>query len=225
MRPYVSAAKFVCVAQNERAQNVIVVEGRGSVEVSPDIALLQVNLETNADSAGEALSLVSNRAAAVTSAVRDHHIGGEDLKTTGLNVFPQMDQGGLRVHHYRAFYGFRVRLRDISRAPLLIESISTAAGDALRLGGIQTIVSDPEGARSEAGVRAVADARQRAARLADAAGVRLRRILSITEGQAAFGHLPRAAMAASTSLAGQPPIQAGSEEITVQVTVTFEIGS
>lgn len=211
------------VAQNDIPQNVIVVEGRGTVEISPDLAVLHVNLEADADSAGEALSIVSDRSTSVLSAVRQHEIDDTDMTTTGLNVFPQMDHGGLRIHHYRASYGFRIRIRDISQGPGLIESISSAAGDALRLGGFHLTASDPEAARTEAAVLAVGDARQRAARIAEAASVRLGRVLSITEGQGLVFSRPRAMMAHAAPMPGGPPLEAGSEAVTVQATVTFEI--
>jgi uncharacterized protein len=205
-------------------QNVIIVEGRGSVEVSPDVAVLQVSLEADADSAGDALSIVSDRAIAVMSAARGIGLDDDDVKTTGLNVFPQMDQSGLRIHHYRAWYGLGVRLRDITNGPRLIESVSAAAGDALRLGGFHLTVSDPGAARAEAGVRAVTDAQERAGRLADAAGLRLGRILSIVDSQAAGWSRPRMAMArAAAPMPPQPPLESGTEEIAAQATVTFEI--
>ena len=205
-------------------QNVIVVEGRGAMEVSPDVALLQVNLEADADSAGEALTTVSDRATSVSSAALGVGLQDEDVKTTGLSVFPQMDHSGLRIHHYRASYGLRVRLRDITSGPRLIESVSAAAGDALRLGGFQLAVSDQGAARAEAGIRAVADARERAGRLAEAADVRLGRVVSIVESPAAIWSRPRMVMAAAAApVPPQPPMQAGTEEIAVQATVTFEI--
>lgn len=204
--------------------NVIVVEGRGSVEVSPDVAMLQVSLEADADSASEALSIVSERATAVVSAARGIGLDDDDVRTTGLNVFPQMDQSGLSIHHYRAWYGLGVRLREIINGPRLIESVSTTAGDALRLGGFHLTVSDPASARAEAAVRAVADAQDRAGRLAEAAGLRIGRILSIVEGQPAAWSRPRIAMArAAAPMPPQPPLEAGTEEIAAHVTVTFEI--
>jgi uncharacterized protein len=209
---------------NSTQPNVIVVEGRGSVEVSPDVALLRVNLEADADNAGEALSIVSDRATSVVSAAHAVGLEDEDVKTTGLTVFPQMDHGGLRIHHYRASYGLRVRIRDIGNGPRLIEGVSMAAGDALRLGGFHLAVSDPGSAQAEAGVRAVADARERAGRLAEAAGVRLGRIVSMVESQAAVWGGPRMPMALAAGAAPrQPPMEAGTEEIAMQTTVTFEI--
>ena len=53
------------MTQNDATvQNVIVVgpSPTPATEVSPDVALLQVNLEADADSAGEALTTVSDRA-------------------------------------------------------------------------------------------------------------------------------------------------------------------
>jgi uncharacterized protein YggE len=200
-----------------------VVEGHGVATVTPDSALLQVGLDTEADSAADALTLLSQRSDAVVAAARAEGVDDSDVQTRGLSLFPQLDQTGRRVVCYRASYGLGIRLRNMTQAPALIDAVSKAAGDALRLGGVHLATSETEAARSEAGVRAVRDARQRAERLAETAGVRVGRVLSIVDAHTFGAPVPAKPAMLMAGVAQGPSLHPGSDEIAAQVTVTFEI--
>lgn len=206
--------------------NTIVVVGQGSATLTPDAAVLQVGLETRAESAGEALGRVAERSGAVLSAARVQGVPDADLQTHGVSLLPQMDNQARRVVGYVASYSLALRLRDLSAAPAVVEAVSQAAGDALRLGGFHLSTSATEAARTEAGARAVQDARHRAERLAEAAGVRLGRVLSIVEAGVAMpasGPQVLRRGVATASAAPTVPVEAGSAELTARVTVSFEI--
>ncbi len=206
--------------------NTIVVVGEGSARISPDTAVLNVGLETRADSAGEALTLVTERSTAVLAAAKAQGVPDADLQTHGLALRPQVDQQGRRVIGYNASYWLELHIRDVATAPGVVDAVSQAAGDALRLGGFHLAASATEAARAEAGAHAVKDARRRAEALAQAAGVRVGRVLSIAEaGVATPAPGPRLhrVATASASPGAAVPVEVGSEELTARLTVRFEM--
>jgi uncharacterized protein YggE len=205
--------------------NTIVVVGEGSARVSPDIAVLDVGLETRAESASQTLGLVTQRATAVLDAARAQGVPDADLQTHGLSLRPQTDRDARRVIGYVASYALALRLRDIAAAPAVVDAVSAAAGDALRLGGFHLLTSATDVARAEAGAHAVEDARRRAESMARAAGVRVGRVLAITEaGTAAPRPVPAPrVVAAAASPGAAVPMETGSTELTARVTVRFEI--
>jgi uncharacterized protein YggE len=142
--------------------NAIVVVGEGSARVSPDIAVLDMGLETRAESASQTLGLVTERATAILGAAKEQGVPEADLQTHGLSLRPQMDRGARRVIGYVASYALALRFRDIATAPAAVDAVSAAAGDALRLGGFHLSTSATDAARAEAGAHAVEDARHRA---------------------------------------------------------------
>jgi uncharacterized protein YggE len=218
------AIASVTMREGDSLTNSIVVEGH-AVVVTPDAAMLQVSLQTEADTAADALALVSERSEAVLSAARGAGVAVADLQTRGLSLFPQMDDRGQRVVCYRASYSLGVRLREVARASAVVEAVGQAAGDALRLGGFHLSTSETDSARSEAGAKAVRDARERAELLAEAAGVRVGRVVSIVADRgfiAPSGVRPMRAVAAGAAVPA-PPLEPGSGEISAHVTVTFEI--
>ena len=204
--------------------NAIVVVGHGSATVSPDSALLELGLETRAGSAGEALAELTLRADAVLAAARTRGMDGADLQTRGISLYPQMDSESRRVVAYVASYELSLRLLALEEAAGVVDAVSEAAGDALRLGGLSLGTSETGLARAEAGARAVEDARSRAEALAAAGGVRVGRVLSIAEGSAGLAapgpKVPYRAAAASSAAV---PVEGGSAKVTASVTVTFEL--
>jgi uncharacterized protein YggE len=205
--------------------NTIVVVGEGSARVSPDIAVLDVGLETRAESASQTLGLVTQRATAVLDAARAQGVPDADLQTHGLSLRPQTDRDARRVIGYVASYALALRFRDIAAAPAVVDAVSAAAGDALRLGGFHLLTSATDAARAQAGAHAVEDARRRAESMAGAAGVRVGRVLAITEaGTAAPRPVPAPrVVAAAASPGAAVPMETGSTELTARVTVRFEI--
>jgi uncharacterized protein YggE len=205
----------------------IVVVGQGSATVTPDAAVLRVGLEVRADTASQALAGVTDRAQAVLAATKGQGADEGDVQTQGVALYPQMDTQGRRVVAYLASYSLSVRLGELSSAPAVVDAVSQAAGDALRLGGFHLSTADSEAARNDAAARAVEDARGRAERLATAAGVRLGRVLAINEMGAMVPPqmvpFARRAVAAAGPASAAVPMEAGSENVVVRVTVTFEI--
>lgn len=191
--------------------------------MTPGAAVLGVGLEERADSASSALSEVTQRARAVLAVTKHQGIDEADVQTRGVAVHPRMDEQGLRVVSYVASYSMSIRLRTLDLAPAVVAAISEAAGDSLRLGGFQltTADSDSEEARNDAAARAVKCARAKAERVAEAAGVRLGRVVAISEVQP--GAAPRRLAAFAAASAAPMPVEAGSDELLAHVTVTFEI--
>lgn len=197
----------------------IVVVGRGSASVNPDVAVLNVGLEVRSDTPGEALAAVSSRADAVTRAARDQGVEDQDLQTRGLSISPHWDKQSNRLIGYTATYDLVLRIKEIGSSAQVIDTIAAASGDAFRLGGLELVVSSTDAARKEASVRAVEDARNQAQVLAAAAGVRVGRVLSISENEFPSRPFRTPAFLAAAG----PAIEVGSREFTVQVNVAFEI--
>ncbi len=190
--------------------------------VRPDAALLHVGIEERADTASAALEEVARRTQDVLAAARHQGIDSGDVQTKGMAVHPQMDKEGARVVSYVASYSLLLRLGTLDLAPAVVAAISEAAGDALRLGGFQLFSTGSEAARNEAAARAVKDARSKAEGMAEAAGVRLGRVVAIREVQASPPGW-RAGPFAAAGVVAQMPVEAGSDEVAAQVAVTFEI--
>ncbi len=192
----------------------VTVTGSASATARPDRATLSLGVQSRRPSAQSALSVVDERAATLVSALRDAGARDEDLRTTGLNLW--FDQSG---REYVASYNVSVAtpVDDVGR---FVDAATEVAGDELTMNGVSFSVEDPAAVIAPLREQAVADARAKAEVLAVAAGCELGAVVTIVEG-GGHGAVPILRAGARTAMAA--PIEPGTESLTLQVTVTFEL--
>ncbi|MGH3874852.1 MAG: SIMPL domain-containing protein [Pseudonocardiaceae bacterium] len=112
-------------------------------------------------------------------------------------------------------------LRDIGGAGGLIDAASAAAGDAVRVQQLGFSIGDDSASRAQARADAVRQAKAQAKQLADAAGVTLGRLHSITEVPVnpPSPIYREAAPAADASV----PLEPGTQQLTVLVEIVYAI--
>ena len=207
------------------ASSGITVEGQGIVTVVPDEATLSVGVESRAATASAAQADASAAMTKVIAAVKAQGVADADLVTQQVSLQPQIDNGPTgngpsRVTGYIADQTLGVTVRVLDHTGAIIDA-AVAAG-ANSVGGPSFSLADPSKATTQARTLAITDARQRAQTLAQAAGVSLEAPIVITE-QSAPTPVPFAAAAPSAGGAATP-IQAGTSQVEVDVTVTYAIG-
>src|SRR5918992_3374845 len=210
-------------AQGEQPVNGITVHGHASVKVAPDQAQLWFGVESDGATARAALASNATEMRKLLDALRA--AGATDLQTQHVSLSPRyveigpVDAGGGKVgtNGYTAHNSVSATVKQLSRAGTVIDA-AVAAG-ANHVSGPTLTVADPADAYREALEAAVADARENAEALADAADLTLGRVTAVVEGSDAPSPLPMAARAADE--AASTPIEPGEHEISATVTVTF----
>lgn len=217
-------------AADAQPQPQISVTGEGEAAVAPDMAWLSLSVLRDADTAGDAMDQASKATADVIAALKQAGVEGRDLQTSNLNiepryVYPQNQDGSQqqpKLVGYRVTNSLMVRVRDLAKLGEIIDrSVSLGVNQG---GGISFDNDDPTKALEEARRDAVKDAVAKATTLADAAGVKLGRILQITESGGAQPPVPMQAKAFRAGDAAAVPIEAGENSYRVEVSVSFEIG-
>lgn len=194
----------------------------GTVTGTPDVVTVVLGVKTTSPSARTALDDNNRLATDVIKVIKDKGVAPEDLQTSQLSIYPSYDDRGT-VSGYQVANMVTAKLRDIAGAGALIDAAGQAAGDAVRVQQLSFSIDDDSALRADARADAVRRAQAQAKQMADAAGITLGAIHSITESSTANpSFYPQAAMSAETS-AGAAPIQAGSQELTVSVQVVYEI--
>ena len=139
------------------------------------------------------------------------------MATTEVNLGPTYDDDGT-ITGYRAGNSLEVTMRDLESAGAQLDGLVTAVGDAGRIGGIRLGFNDDDALRSDARTDAVKRATEQAKDMAEAGGAELGENQTIVEvtPDAGFAYEEGLARVASDS---SVPIEAGSQELTVQVEV------
>lgn len=213
----------------ERKEPVIVVSGQGSATVAPDLAIVTLGVSETRKTAREAMDVANGAMAAVIDALKKQGIAPRDMQTSGLSVqaqysYPDNNDGNPRppvLTGYTVSNSLTVRLGDIAKVGAVIDRAVTLGVN--QGGDIRFTNDDPAKTVKTARTEAVKDAIDKARTLADAAGIKLGRILEITEGGPSSEPQPlmRAQMAKEASDA--VPIEAGENSYSVGVNVTFAI--
>lgn len=199
--------------------------GQGQTAVTPDLATVSIGVESQKDTAGAALAANTEQAGAVIAALKAAGVEAKDIQTSNFSVQPvyadrkSFSDGGPQVVGYRVFNQVVAHIRMLDElGGILDRVVSTGAN---RIGGISFGLAEDGDARDEARRRAVADARRKAELYAEAAGVTLGPILSMSEPGFSAG--PRPMMMEARAAAAPVPIEAGSASITASVTISWQI--
>ena len=115
------------------------------------------------------------------------------------------------------------QLRDLDKAGGLLDKAAQAGGDDVVVRNVSFDIDDTSDLVAAARADAVKRARNQAEQLAAAAGVQLGDVLTISESSQDVGPVLAAPEAAADRAASSVPIQSGSEELTVLVSVVFSI--
>ena len=171
------------------------VSGHGTISVAPDLAVLDIGVETRAANVSEANSQASMAMDAVIEALKAKGVNDEDIQTNRFSIYPRYDyieeeKDGVRSGRevlvgYRVRNNATVKLRDIDAAGDVIDDVVTAGGDSVRINGIDFTLEDPKPKMAELREMAVADAKAKAEHLAELSDVTLGRLIYISEGAAA----------------------------------------
>ncbi len=216
-----SAVTGASVATDPTAR-LITAQATGTVTGTPDVVTISLGVETRSPSAQTALDENNRLATDVINVVKEKGVAPEDLQTSQLSIYPSYDDKGA-VTGYQVTNIVTAKLRDIGGAGALIDAAGQAAGDAVRVQQLSFSIDDDSELRANARADAVRRAQAQAKQLADAAGIALGPIHSITESPIAGTVVyPQAAMAAD-SAAGSVPIEPGSQQLQVSVQVVYEI--
>jgi len=206
------------------------VTGQGETAVAPDMAILSLSVMREAETAREALDEANAAMSEVIEAMRGEGVESRDLQTSGLSITPRYvypernGEEGPRIVGYQVSNTLTVRVRDIERVGEVLDlSVTLGVNQG---GGIVLTNDDPAAALEDARSAAVENAKSKAQTLAEAAGVRLGRVMSMSEQTRASEPRPMGVPQMAMRVAAEDasvPIETGENTYHVNVNVSFEI--
>jgi hypothetical protein len=224
----VAKAESVAATTEASALNTITVGASGSVSVNPDIAHINVAVETRGPTAGEAQQANATKFAALEKVLYEQYkIDKKDVKTTGFSVYAEYnytEKEGRVLTGYAAVHSLQVNYRKLDEIGKLVDAL-TAAG-ANRIDGIQFATEKSEQYELEALKKAMDNAKAKADTLAAAAGRQVKGVLNIVQGNVTSPPVfaQNAAKVMLESAAGfSTSVQAGQIVIEVSVTVQYQM--
>jgi uncharacterized protein YggE len=205
----------------------IVVAGTGDIKGTPDTVTLSLGVQTIGPSAVEALNSNNFSASTLIGTLKQRGVAAKDIQTSNLSVSPNYDKYG-HITGYGVSNSVTVTLHGVKGAGAIIDAAANAVGNAITFNGISLSIGD-DSSRSliaQARAAAVKQAIDHARQLAAAAGVTLGAVRKIDDTGT---EVPQPQYLATNSFARDQaaavPIEAGSQQLSVNVAVTFAISS
>lgn len=218
----------------EAGHTLLTVTAQGSANRTPDMATFSAGVATQGATASEALSANSARMTQVMAALKRAGIADRDIRTSNLNLNPvysqpkrlpdgSYDDDSRRIVSYEARNTVSVRQRKLADMGRVIDALVSAGAN--QINGPDFALAEPDAAEDEARNDAMKAARARAELYAKAAGLRVVRILSISESGAV---MPMPVMYArrdsiQVTAAAAPPVASGELETSIHLAVQFEL--
>jgi uncharacterized protein YggE len=207
----------------------ITVEGVGKVTGTPDTLILNISAQKDAGDVSTAMNGLSATMKAVQDSLTAHNVAAADMKTSNLDVNPTYDypNGKQTPTGYSASEGLTVELRDTKTAGATISAATDAGGNAVRINGLSADLQNDSALLNSARDAAFSDAKVKAAQYAKDAGRPLGAVVRVQEATSSNpSPIPyRDLKVPSASGASSPvPVQVGSTDLTVTVTVVFALG-
>lgn len=214
-----------------RDEVLVQVSASGRADSRPDEARFTVGVDTIAATSGAASAQNSATINKVAAALQRLGVKEDDLQTRSITL-SRIEYGPNRGR-FQANNLIDIKVRDIKRAGEALAAITEAGANVLS--GPNLRVSDPENAGRSAYAAAYRNARGRAEAYAQAAGLKVARVLAIRD--ASLGHQPypyatdalmseeAAAPPPVVRTQAAPPVQPGVSTREVQIRVDFALSN
>lgn len=188
------------------------VTGNGKASGAPDIAVVSMGVESVEETAAAARANAARAMQSVMNALTRAGIADADIQTRHFNINPRYqsveiercddngegsegEQAGTtektcytiwesRLTGYSVSNQATVKIRSLDDVGTIIDKVTEAAGNLVRINGISFNIEDPQPLRDEARADAVADMKRKATMLAELSGVKLGRLVYLSEGAA-----------------------------------------
>lgn len=221
--------------------NTINVSGYGEAVAVPDIATFTFSVVSEKSTVALAQDDVTAKANAITAYLEGAGVAERDIQTSNYSIYPQYDyqqsacsSNGICPPGRQVLRGYEVRqtttikVRDTAKAGDLLAGVGGKG--ATEVSGLNFTFDDPDQVQAEARDEAIADAKEKAEKLARSLGVRLVRVVSFSENGGGYPapyysrDMAYGMGGAESAVAVKAPeISVGENKVTSNVNVTYEI--
>lgn len=217
---------------NKNPKNTISVSAEGKVKATPDLATVNLGVLTQGSSPSVVQEENSKKINKIIEYVKSQGINKDDISTSQFNIYPQYDysNGRSAIIGYQLNQTITIKVRGVDKGTeqlgkILQGGVSEGANE---ISGVSLSFDDPDNLRQEARKKAIEKAKEKAQELAESAGLKLGKVVSVSES-GSVGVYPMYSEGYGMGGMGMdvksasPNIEPGSQDITENMTVTFEV--
>jgi len=211
-------------ATDEAVVKTVMVQGEGTVKVKPDIAYINVGVESNHIDAKVAQEENRNQMDAIVNALKDHGLTDDDIKTISYNIWRGIDyRSEKEIEEYHVTNMIEITIKNIDDVGNIID-VTSGAG-ANQINSIRFSVSDEKKYYNEALSIAMDNAKEKATSIMDTFGEKPNKPYKVIEQSFGGGFFREANVAydaVSSKAASSTPISSGDLEIKASLSVEYD---
>jgi hypothetical protein len=196
----------------------VITSGDATVSTKPDLALISAAVDSKQSTAAAAQADLAGKAAGLIARAKALGIADKDISTSGYSVGPSYAPNTGTIDGYRAFEGLLLKWHNVDTVGKTLDAL-VQEGGATQI-SVGFTLADPKAAQAEARSLAIGDARSRAQAMATAAGVKLGKVLRVSDLSMSGNSSPNFNIAAPAS---STQIPVGQLDVQVTVEVDFAI--
>lgn len=211
---------------NQQSPSVLNINTSADLKKAPDIAIVSAGVVTQNRNARQAMADNALKMNAAFTALKAAGIADRDMQTAGISLSPQYvyeENKPPKISGYQASNTLTIKIRDMSKVGAVLDAL--VAQGVNQINGPTFQLEDPDAALDVAREEAMRKAMNRANLYARAAGMRVKRVVSINEsgGYQQPQPVPMYAMARMAADAAPTPVAAGEVTMSIQLNVQFEL--
>jgi uncharacterized protein YggE len=201
------------------------VTATGEVTRVPDVAIISAGVVTRSATASGAIGDAADRVQRVLGALKRAGVDERDVQTSSISLNPEyryVENQPPQLTGYTASNQLTIRFRDIRNSGKILDAL--VAQGANQINGPSLTIDKPEAALDEARARAIAAGRARAELYARGLGMRVVRVVSVSESGGYAVPPPAPPMAVmEMARAADTRIVPGEQKLQVNLAMTFEL--
>ncbi len=212
----------IAVTQTQKMSSFDV-SGEGKVVVIPDQAVVSMGVQETGGNLKQVQEAVNKKMTSLSKSLKDLGIAEKDIKTTGYNYYPDWQNKSKFV----AYASLSIVIRDMEQVSPVMDLVGSLGLDNVSgptFGLSEDLMSKTV---KEARSLAIDKAKAKAEELSGLAGMKLGRIVNVAEGtNRPQNYLMRDALpitgGGNSELKTTTPVEVGSSEVVVDVTLSYE---
>ncbi len=205
----------------------ITVEGEGKALITPDLAIVNLGVTTDAKTSAQVVADNTKKMNAVITTLKDLGIDEKNIQTTNYNLSPKYDytpERGSFEDGYTISQNLQVRVKEFEKLGDILAKTTEAGANTV--GGINFTLENKDKVKQEAREEAIAKAKESAKQISEVTGLKFGRIIGFYEyfeNPGYFEGYGAAEKSISLDASSPPMIEPGQEEMTLKVSLTYRV--
>ena len=207
-------------------QEGISVAGTGKVAVTPDIAILNLGIQSQEKTVALAQSKATDAMNKIVSSLTKNGVATKDIQTQrfSIQVVTRYDTSTNQelIIGYLVTNLVTAKIRVLDNTGSIIDAVASAGGDLTRIEGLTFSIEDPTNYYTQAREKAMNDAKAKAQQIANLSGVTLGKPVFVSESTS---YPINQGSGVSVPAVPTMPISVGEMDISASVQVIYAISN